>query len=61
MADKKYRAGNIAVNAEQMNTIQQAMAVFRQHHGITLTRSQALAWLAHEYVQRVEREKRNEP
>lgn len=50
MADKKYRAGAIVVNAEQLAKIDEAMAAFKEIQGITLSRSQMLAWLAAQFL-----------
>lgn len=48
MADKKYKAGSIGVTAEQMATIEAAMNLFCEQHGVKLT----LTWLAFDYVLR---------
>jgi len=48
--DKKYRAGNVAVNKEQMATIDEAMELFLKETGLRLTRSQMFTWLAYSYI-----------
>lgn len=58
MADTKYRAGTIPVTQHQMDNINKAMQVFEKKHGVTMTRSQALAMIAHWYVQHNDKEEK---
>ena len=50
MADVKYRKGAVPITEEQMAIIEKAMEKFHEQYGVKLTRSQALAMLAHWYV-----------
>lgn len=48
--DKKYIAGVVALNKEQVGTLAKAQALLEKSLGSTLSRSQAIAILAHLYV-----------
>lgn len=48
--NKKYVAGNVCLNKEQMEVIEKAMLAFFHEHGVHLTRSQVLTWLAAQYL-----------
>ena len=50
MADAKYKAGSVALTKEQMDVIERAMGKFKKTNGVTVTRSQMLAMLAHWYI-----------
>lgn len=50
MADKKYVATHVGLNAEQAKIIDEAAKLFMEQNGVQLTRSQVLAFLAHRYI-----------
>jgi hypothetical protein len=50
MADKKYKATSVLLNAEQAATVDEACEIFHKGNGIKLTRSQVITWIAYTYI-----------